>query len=303
MIITLTGENTFAASQAEHQVVRAFIAKHSANGVERVDAELLDAARLPDLLQGATLFSPSRLVVFKNISQNKSVQEPLQKAFGTLANGTTVIIADPNLDKRTKLYKFLKSQRQFQEFALLPEHQLTTWLIKTAEAADAGLSKEDAAYLISRAGRDQWRLYNEIQKMAGQQITRTLINELVEPSPEGTAFELLDAALAGKTQLVVDMLQALKTTEDPYKLFGLLASQTHALAVAAVAGNRAADTIAKDSGLHPFVVRKAQAAVKRLGHPRMQRIAQEVADCDWHIKSTGQDPWHLLLVTLQKIAL
>lgn len=302
MIITLTGENIFAAAQAERQLVRAFIAKHGANGVERVDAESLDAARLPDLLQGATLFSPSRLVVFKNVSQNKSIQEPLQKALGSLADGTTVVIADPNLDKRTKLYKFLKSQPQFQEFAPLSEHQLTAWLIKTAEAVDAELSKADAAYLVSRAGRDQWRLYNEIQKFAGQQITRNLVNELVEPSPEGTAFELLDAALAGKTSTVADMLHTLKTTEDPYKLFGLLASQIHALAVAAVAGDRTADTVAKDSGLHPFVVRKAQAAVKRLGHPRMRRITQEVADCDWHIKSTGQDPWHLLLVTLQKIA-
>jgi hypothetical protein len=39
-----------------------------------------------------------------------------------------------------------------------------------------------------------------------------------------------------------------------------------------------------------------------LGMPRIQHIAKDVADCDWHLKSTGVDPWQLLETTLQKVA-
>ncbi len=303
VIITLTGENTFAAAQAERQLVQAFTAKHGANGIERVDAETLDVGRLPDLLQGATLFAPVRLVIFKNIAGNKTIQEPFVEALGRAADGTTIVIVDNALDKRTKLYKFLKANSTFRDFAPLDESKLVAWIQQTAQDTGGEILKADAHYLAQRAGQDQWRLHHEIQKLASQpQINRDVIDSLVEPSPEGTAFELLDAALAGKSAEVARIVAGLKTQEDPYKLFGLLASQAHALAVVAAAGARSPDAIAKDAGLHPFVVRKTQAVARQLGPARVQKIAQAVADCDWRLKSTGADPWQLLQTTLQKIA-
>lgn len=303
MIITLTGENTYAIAQAERQVVDAFVQKHGANGIERVDAEGLEPVRLPDLLQGATLFAPVRLVILKNLAANKSVLEPLTEALRHAADETTVVVADAGLDKRTKLYKFLKTGN-FQEFPALDESKLVAWVQQETARADAEITKADAQYLVQRVGHDQWRLHHELAKLASYQpqINRGTIDSLVEPSPEGNAFELLDAALAGQTARVSQLVQGLKTEEDPYKLFGLLASQVHALAVCATAGGRSPEVIAKDAGIHPFVVRKTQALARRLGTPRVQRIAHEVADCDWHLKSTGADPWYLLETTLQKIA-
>src|SRR5258708_1273392 len=80
VILTFPGENTFAIAQAEKQLIAAFTEKHGANSVERVDAEELTFARLPDLLQGATLFAPARLVIIKNTAANKLILEPLGEA-------------------------------------------------------------------------------------------------------------------------------------------------------------------------------------------------------------------------------
>lgn len=302
--MTLTGENTYAAAQAERQIIDAFIAKHGANGIERVDAEGLTPAQLPDLLQGATLFAPVRLVIIKNLSANKAIHEQLTEALANASDDTTVVIADSALDKRTKLYKFLKSTGKFQEFPMLDEPKLIAWLQLQAQSAGAELSKADAQYIMQRVGHDQWRLHHEVAKLASYQpqINKGIIDSLVEPSPEGNAFELLDAALAGHHEKVAQIVAGLKTEEDPYKLFGLLASQVHALAVVAAAGGRSPEAIAKDAGLHPFVVRKTQGVARRLGMPRIQQITRDVADCDWHLKSTGADPWQLLETTLQKIA-
>lgn len=304
MILTFTGENSFAIAAAERQIVAAFTEKHGPNGVEKVDAENLTHARLPDLMQGATLFAPARLVVLKNLGANKPMLEPLTEALPKVSEDTTVVIADSALDKRTKLYKFLKAHSTFKEFTQLSDQQLSTWLQGEATRWGGALGVAEARFLLERAGRDQWRLSNEIAKLVQHQhqVTHAAIEQLVEPTPEGTAFELLDAALAGKTAQLAQLVAALKTNEDPYKLFGLLASQVHALAVVATAGGRTPDAIAKDSGLHPFVVRKTQAVAKRLGGPRVARIAADVATCDMQLKSTGVDPWDLLQLCLQKIA-
>jgi len=304
VILTLTGENTFAIAAAERQLAQAFVAKYGQNGIERVDAEDLTPARLPDLLQGATLFAPARLVILKNLGGNKAIQEPLTEALSKAADDNTIVVSDGALDKRTKLYKFLKANSSFKEFPALSEGQLAKWIQEEVTRLDGNISPTDARFLADRAGHDQWRLSHEIAKLAShnQVITQEVIEELVEPTPEGNAFELLDAALAGQQDGVRRLITNLRTEEDPYKLFGLLASQVYALAAVAAAGTRQADQIAKETGLHPFVVRKTQNAAKRLGQARIAQIATDVALCDAQMKSTGVDPWDLLQLCLLKIA-
>ena len=302
--MTLTGENTFALNAAERQLIDAFVKKHGQNGVERVDAESLNLARLPDLLQGVTLFAPARLVVMKHLGANKAVLEPLAEALRHAASETTVVIAEPALDKRTKLFKFLKANSTFKEFAPLDEKQLAAWAQAEATRLGGELGLPEARHLAARVGGDQWRLSLELDKLVSYKPTITIaaVDDLVEPSPEGSAFDLLDAAIAGKPGEIAERIAALKLGEDPYKLFGLLASQVYGLAVLAHAGQRAPDAIAKDTGLHPFVLRKMQPVARQLGPGRVAHIAEAVAQCDWQLKSVNADPWDLLQWCLQKIA-
>lgn len=302
-LITLTGENTFAISEAVQQLTDAFSAKHGAEGVERVDGENLAPANLPDLLQGATLFAPNRLVIIKNISANKSILEPLANFLPQTADSITLVIVDANLDKRTKLYKFLKKDSNFQEFKNLSHNQLCDWAKKAAAKLGGKLEQNEADFLVQRVAGDQWRLSNEIKKLVNfdPQITKQNIESLVEPSSEGTAFELLDAALANKSQDVTRLIDELKYQEEPHKLFGLLASQIYALAVISAAGQKNADTIAGDTGLHPFVIRKMQPIAKKLGRARVAAIAKDVALADAQLKSSPTDPWDLLRFCLLKI--
>lgn len=304
MIYTLTGDNTFAIHQAQQQLIDAFRNKHGANGVERVDAEDLTPQRLPDLLQGGTLFAPSRLVVLTNLASNKPMLEPLTKGLERLAADTTVVITDSMLDKRTKLYKFLAAQSTFKTFDTLSSAQLATWAQAEAVRLGGSLGSSDAKYLVDRLGSDQWRLQNELEKLVAYQpaIDRSAINELTEPTPEGTAFDLLDAALSGQPDKVQTLVASIRTTEDPYKLCGLLAAQVHALAVVATAGTRPADSIAKDAGVHPFVVRKTQAKAKQLGVKGAAKVAAAVATCDYQLKHTSASPWVVLQLCLQRVA-
>lgn len=301
MIVTLTGENNFAVTMAERQLVKAFVAKHSEHGVERIDAESLTSSGLPDLLQGANLFAPARLVILRNLKANPSLLEPLTEALKHAASDTTVVIADTTLDKRTKLYAFLKKHSTFKDFPVLSEGQLVKWLQDEAVKLGSSLPAAEARILIHRGGNDQWRLAGELQKLALQPvITPAAIEQMVEPTPEATAFQLLDAALAGRVTETAAMLNVLKTQEDPYKLFGLLASQVYNLAVVSAAGSRSPEAIAKEAGLHPFAVRKAKTITSRLGQAKVRQMVADVAQCDAQLKSTGADPWQLLRLCLQK---
>ena len=304
MIITLVGENSFAVHEAEHALVARFVAKFGEHGVERLDGEEFDPTRLSELLQGVSLFTPQRLVILHRAASNKLLWDALADWAERVPAETTLIISEPTPDKRTRTYKLLKGLKNYQEFNVPSDQQLVQWLSKQAKALGGGLGIGEANYLLERAGRDQWRLHHELNKLVAYQpgITRQTIDELVEPSPEGTAFELLDAALAGQAKRLDQLISNLKTEEDPYKLFGLLTSQAYGLAVVGAAGRRSPDEIAKDAGLHPFVVRKLSGAAERLGTSGIRRVAEIVAKTDYQLKSTSADPWQLLTSCLHKIA-
>lgn len=303
MVITLTGDQ-FGIKQALGDLAGRFVAKFGPNGYERVDGETFDPTNLASLLQGATLFAPQRLVVLRDGSKNKPLWEVLGDWVDKVPADTTLIVVEPDLDKRTKTYKALKSKTEFKELKPAVQAELVKWLQAEAKKLDAELSASDAQYLVERTAGDQWRLSQELIKLAHHKggISRQTIDELVEPSPEGSAFELLDAALAGNASKVQGLIAGLKNEEDPYRLFGLLTSQVHTLAIVAAAGDRGADQIAKDSGLHPFVVRKTTAIAKQLGPKRVTEIVEQVANCDMQLKSTGADPWFLLEVMFKRLA-
>lgn len=303
MIITLTG-NEYAIKQTLQILSDRFTTKFGSHGYERIDGEQFEPTNLASLLQSGSLFASQRLVVLKDAAKNKALWESLGDWVGKTPSETTLVIIEPSIDKRTKTYKLLKAGTDFKEFGVPSDAELVQWLRSSAKKQGTELTVADAQYLLARVGPDQWQLSQELQKLAAHNpITQELINDLVEPNLEGTAFELLDAALAGNKAKVQQLVTGLKYQEDPYKLFGLLASQVHTLAIVAAAGSRGADQIAKDSGLHPFVVRKTQGAAQKLGKERIKQIVADVATCDMQLKTTGVDPWQLLSLALQKLAI
>lgn len=301
----LTGPNDFLLKQTLDQLVATFVNKFGAHGVERVSGEELDTRRLGELLQGASLFAAERLVVLRDALANKALWEALGEWVEQVPAETTLAVVEPSPDKRTKTYKLLTQHGELRTFDDLSEPELVKWLQATARDLGYALDNKVAHYLLQRVGSDQWRLWHELQKLANRSeaIDVQTIDELVEATPQATAFELLDAALAHRTAVVQNKLATVVASEDPYKLFGLLVAQIHALAVAKAAPAHALpDTIAKDSGLHPFVIRKSQSLARSLTNADLKRLIAIVALCDEQLKSTGADPWFLLGQCLHKLA-
>ena len=304
MIILLTGTNSFAIRQTLDTLVTNFLNKNGAHALERVDGESFDALRLPELLQGASLFASERLVLLRDASKNKLLWEALGEWTDRVPKEVVLVLIESAPDKRTRTYKQLQKHGRLQDFADMSEPELVRWAVKAAAEYGATLDTSAAQHLVRQVGTDQWRLSNELQKLSAYSsaITMQSIDALIEPSPHATAFELLDAALAGNTAKTRQILARLKASEDPYKLFGLLVSQVQTLALVAAAQGKAAEVIAKEAGVHPFVVRKMQSAARRIQGSRLTEVIAAVARTDTQMKSTGLDPWLLLEQCLGNIS-
>lgn len=303
MVLLLTGDNTFAIRDAAFGQVKKARTKLGVDAVSVVDATDLNVADLPQLLLGASLFATERLVVIRDAASNKQVWEKFEEILPTVDEQTTVILVAPVVDKRTRTYKWLQKNAEVREAKTLSENDLIKWLQAETKQNGGELELNVARFLVDYVGTDQWRLKQEIEKLvlADKPINQDLIRELIEPNPTASVFELLDAVFAGRTGEVNKLLELIKGSEDPYRFFGLLANQIHALLLVAAAGSRPPETVAKDAGVHPFVVRKLQPLARRLDTRQRQQAIETMASLDRQMKSTGADPWTLIRAALTTV--
>ncbi len=302
MIRLLFGDNTYAISRAAERIVEAFTEEHGAGSVDTYQAEAITLQDLPQLLQGQSLFSDAKLIVLHGPSTLKTLWDGLGEF---LENNPDVdlLILDPKPDKRTKTFKWLQKNAETRECKLLDERETVTWIETEARGQVVELSHEMARLLVRHSGTDQWRLANDLAKLslAGKPLSRELIEDIIEPHPEASAFELLDAITSGRKAEAQRLLSIIRGSEDPYKFLGLVISQLYALAVCVVSDGRPSQQIAKDAGIHPYVAQKTLALARSTSHDEILRMITIIEECDISLKTTGADPWTSISSSIGRI--
>ena len=297
MIHLFSGENTFEVGRRLGELVAKFD-----GDVEKVDGSELSLDQLPDLLAGVTLFSSKRLIVIKGASQNKPVWAALGEWFEKGVDNEIVLV-EASVDKRTKTFKWLeKHAKVFQSKELMP-YEAVRW-VQQQDFQGATLEKEVAEFFVDYVGTDQWRLSSELEKLrlSGREPSRELIEKLIEPTPQATSFELLDAAFRGQAETLERLFETVAREEDPYMFFGLLAGQIYALALIKTAGTKTADAVAKETGVHPFVLKKVSGLAGAVSTGGVQELVGRLAELDANMKSRAVEPWtqvHSFLKSLQ----
>ena len=302
MIHFLYGENDYALTRAAARLTEEFTKEHGAHSLAQYEGENVQLADLPQLLQGQSLFSDAKLIVIRGASTNKPLWEGLGD-FLEAARDVDLLILESKPDKRTRTFKWLQKHAETRECKLLDERETTTWLETESRRLKINLSHEVAGFLVRYSGTDQWRLHNDLEKLslAEKPITKELVEELIEPNPTASVFDLLDAILTGRQEDAQRLLSIVRVYEEPYKFMGLFVSQLYALALSVVADHRPSQAIAKDAGIHPYVAQKTLALAKKIDRDRLRQIVDRVEECDTAMKSTGGDPWTLIATTVGRI--
>jgi len=288
MITTLTGENDVLRQEALHRIVESFLAEHTDMGLERLDGEDADYARMLGGVQSLPFLASRKLVVLRSPGANKEFAEHFEQFVGDIPETNDVVIVEPKLDKRLAYYKQLKKLTDFRDFAVLDAGGLERYLTDYAKTQGGSLTSGDARVLVDRIGTNQLALKHELDKLLAYdpKITRSNIELLTERTPQSSIFELLDAAFAGNTRRAMQLYDEQRDMRvEPQQIIAMLVWQLHILAIAKAAGPRSAENVAKEAKLSPFTVRKSQDLARRIGGPRLKQLITELRVFDVRLKS------------------
>lgn len=292
MIRLLYGSNVFAISGARQEAIKAFLAGNDEYGLERLDAEDIDEARLRDALLQLPFLVAKKMVVIDRVFSNKYIADVLVELLDKVPDEVDVLLVDPKADKRTKLFKKLSANKQAVEHNTLAESQLVAWAVDYVQSLGSEITSADARYLVGRVGADQQLLASELEKMSyATVIDRSLIDELTDQTLQGTVFDLIDLVMHGKVAAAHRMVDQLMLSRvEPLEIMGLLAWQLHAVALVWSVGKKPADEVAKETGMHPFVVRKTLSITAKLDKDAVIRLLDKALKAEEMIKTGSSDP-------------
>lgn len=292
-IITITGKNGFAASQKLSELRDEFTAEHGDTGLLEMSAEEATFEQIVQAVSAQGLFSTGNLVVLRGLASNKYLQEQLTGKFEMIPEGSELIIYEPNFDRRSAVFKKLKTESVFHDFAELDERELAKWAVDAYKTMGGELGLGEANFMAQRVNLDQWALQNELEKLINlnQPITRKLIEEMVSESFNETVFNLLDQAFSKQSTKAIENYRKMRANRvEPHYILSMLVWQLHNLLVVAYAGNRSAEQIAGDHKLSPFVVKKSMGLLQRTSRRELKDVVNRAVTIDRDSKSlSGYD--------------
>jgi DNA polymerase-3 subunit delta len=292
MVFSLTGNNTFALRNRLNDIVEMFTKEYGELALERIDAEEVEAQVILDALQNLPFLAAKKMVVVRNLSQNKEGAEKIEQIINAAKEDTDLILYESSIDKRTAYFKTLKSKTQLEEFSELDAHGLAKWLVEEAKKRGGELKAADAGYLVDRAGTDQALISNELDKLIiyNPKISRQNIDLLTDPLPQSKVFELLDAAFSGRKSRALELYEEQRAQKvEPQKILAMVAWQLQLLALTKYADGKSTAAIARDVGMNPYPISKAANLSHKLDEEKFNSMVKFACEIDLKSKTKTYD--------------
>lgn len=225
-----------------------------------------------------------------------------------------VLVLDlEKLPSNTRLYKSIAAEGLLVDCGAPAPAKLTKWLvdwIKRHHAAE--LSPAAADTLVELIGPELGLLDQELAKLAllagaGKKITPELVGQSVGTWRTKTTWEMLDAAMDGKTADAMQQLDRLLSSgEQPIGILGQISASLRRLAAATrlvlqteAAGRRPnLRSALETSGVRSFVLEKTERQLRRLGRQRGQELYGRLLQADLDLKGESTMPPRLVLERL-----
>jgi len=316
MIIYIYGEDTFRSRQYLQEQVERFKQTRDPQGYNVVflDAQKIELGKIVGEILSAPFLAEKRLVVVENIlsiSDKDFLQQLMNRIKENKIPESNIVIFWQG-EKMSKvkdvkeLHALLVKEKYVQEYPLLQGSSLSNFVSSEFKKRGGKISVSAANYLAQNIGGDMWFLNSLLDQLVSysqnKEVQQLDVNLFLDEKVDDNVFNMVEAIVSGnKKQAFKLILEQRRLGEDDFKLFGLIVWQFRILLQMRSAfeqqENMSSDAMAKELGLHPFVVKKNLSLVKKYNKKQLTGIYDQLLSIDFKAK-TGQSDLGLMLDVL-----
>lgn len=310
-IYLIYGEDTFRSRQKIEAIRERYREKFADLEIINLEGSAVSFEELESKLFAQAMFANRKLVIISGfLSQApRKLQEQLTAHLDDIPDSTVTFFCEQGQpDRRLLLFKKLNRPRFSEQYKLLTQIELVSWIEAHVNRYQGTITREAAHQLALWFGPDTWRIHQEVTKLLtlNPTITPELVRKLTPPEAQGNIFELLDtlwsgnrAAAAGKlTELVrggQPLLQILSTMATAIRNLLLVKESIESSPF------MTSFQVARKLELHPYVVTKAFQSVRSIGRSELERKLEVIGHIDQRIKTGRLEPGVALEILVARL--
>ena len=221
MIVFLYGSDSYRRLSKERGVIEAYRKKHGALSSARFNfGEADDLNKFREFLANSSMFEPDKLAIVEDPFEAPAAElHDLLKPYLDGGAKTTVLISSDD-NPPAKLAFLAKKPSRYQEFSVLGDKSLKTFINKEAASRGVKLKSEVLEGLAKAYGGDTWSIVTELDKLA------LMSEQKIEAKPAPNYYELINGLKYGRDpRIKLTALELILSDrrDEPRRVFNSLA--------------------------------------------------------------------------------
>lgn len=289
----LFGEEAYLRQQYKEKLITALNPDGDTMNFTRYEGKGIEVREIIDLCETMPFFADFRVILVENSGFFKNKCEELADYMKTLPDYVRMVFVEEEVDKRSRMYKAVKSTGRVTEFARQDEKSLMRWAAGLLGKEGRRIRTSDMELFFTKTGTDMGNIRMELEKLItytqGRDIiTSQDIEAVCTTQTANKIFDMVRAVTEKNQKRALELYYDLLTLkEPPMRILFLLAKQFHQLFLAKKMGEEGASQteIASRLGVPSFVARNIMACARSYSAGELQRAQEDFVEAEEAVKT------------------
>lgn len=289
----LFGEEAYLKQQYKEKLLNALNPDGDTMNFSRYEGKGIDVKQVIDLCETMPFFADRRIILLEDTGFFKNKCEELADYMKSLPDYLVLVFAESEVDKRSRMYKVVKSSGRVTEFAKQDEKTLMRWAAGILGKEGKKITQKDMELFLTKTGTDMGNIRMELEKLVayteGKDIVAAEdIEAVCVTQTTNKIFDMVRAVTEKNQKKALELYYDLLTLkEPPMRILFLLAKQFRQLLLTKkMAGEGASQNeIASRLGVPSFVVRNISACARSYTVEELERAVEDFVDAEEAVKT------------------
>ena len=289
----LFGEEAYLKQQYKEKLLNALNPDGDTMNFSRYEGKGIDVKQVIDLCETMPFFADRRIILLEDTGFFKNKCEELADYMKSLPDYLVLVFAESEVDKRSRMYKAVKSSGRVTEFAKQDEKTLMRWAAGILGKEGKKITQKDMELFLTKTGTDMGNIRMELEKLVayteGKDIVAAEdIEAVCVTQTTNKIFDMVRAVTEKNQKKALELYYDLLTLkEPPMRILFLLAKQFRQLLLTKkMAGEGASQNeIASRLGVPSFVVRNISACARSYTVEELECAVEDFVDAEEAVKT------------------
>ena len=287
-VYLLYGEEGYLRLQYRDRLLQALQPDGGGMNRNSLSGDRISESEIMDIAETLPFFAERRVIRLDDTGFFVSSPEHLPDYLKDIPDYLVLVFTERAVDKRSRMFKAVKSAGRCEEFRPQDARTLSTWVLRMLGDEGLKIRKTEMEAFLEKCGEDMSHIRTETDKLihycAGRDsVTMEDILAVTTNRTENRIFDMIAAITNHRQKEALDLYtDLLAIKEPPMRILALIGGEFRRLVkVRELSGEGFSDSqIAEKAGMPPFAVRKSRRIAETYTNEQLIGCLAECAAAD-----------------------